>query len=833
MNSLQTLQAQPIIPYNVLANPLSGNTDAQPGSLDDLIESLKEAWIEFQKTGSDKLLQTVLQNGFSAASGGSFNYLALLQAGIGIMGTMLGAEIPGVAVVAPILSMILNWIWPHKKADDAQQLIKLIDAEIQKQLNQALSEQDINNWTGYLKEDFMNAAHAVARAVKNAQFIGTEDTGYTGTKIPKDTDYTTVETVLLATTGAFYTGLSQMLNGNFDTAAFPFFVIGATMQLATYQSFIQFANKWIDVIWPDNQDPKSNGYTHYQTLTDAKADMRRLIRDNTATVLKAFQGGMPSLGSNKYAINDYNVYVRGMVLNGLDMVATWPSMYPDDYISQTKLEQTRVIFSDMVGQDQTSDGNVTIKNILDGNSLTQHGSIDFSAINYFPAELTGGKRSYAPTKNSCYPYGIELDYTLANGTNASYQYSDYAGITDWCYNTFGAPMNVITAQSQSTRYVHAALISFDTITGDGACNGNLNGDSCNMPGAPNCSPCPPGRTCTNGSSWTTSCNQPLPWQKVNVLYPFTQPQVDINKGSLGLIASYVPYDLSPNNVFGEVDSDSENIIGKGLPAEKGYWSNGGDRPIPSSNIAKEWVNGANAVKVEYGAFLAMKATNLTTGPYYIRVRYANPSNKDVNMWQEIWAGNQKLQGGGWTFKSTSDDNVADNFPQQVYVKGQQGNYVIQDITWPTGGNQGDPLNLPSGEIMVKLSGQNSGDSIYVDRIEFIPVSVHYDIKYTITPNHPIFNCGDPDAPLTIWQSKTSPVSEATINISNISYNLPLQFFGQTDNTWTPLKAGGNQNLSNGGPYQLRTDGNIPFSQIAVCTTADYQISAGYITGVVK
>ncbi|MBG0972381.1 hypothetical protein, partial [Bacillus sp. SRB3LM] len=170
---MNSLQEQSIIPYNVLVSPPRGTAGSQFGDFEDLITSLKEAWVEFQKTGSDKLLTTVLQNGFSAASGGSFNYLAVLQAGIGILGTVLGAEIPGVAVAAPILSMVIGWLWPHSSKDDTQQLINLIDAEIQKQLNQALSNQDKNNWQGYLNAIFTLASEA-ADTVVDAQFTGVQ-----------------------------------------------------------------------------------------------------------------------------------------------------------------------------------------------------------------------------------------------------------------------------------------------------------------------------------------------------------------------------------------------------------------------------------------------------------------------------------------------------------------------------------------------------------------------------------------------------------------------------------------------------------------------------------
>ncbi|WP_179863562.1 insecticidal delta-endotoxin [Bacillus cereus] len=746
MAQLQELQIQPVIPYNVLASPQIGNLDTQPGSLDDLIESLKEAWTEFQKTGSDKLLQTTLQNGFSAASGGSFNYLAVLQAGIGLFGT-LGAEIPGVAVAAPILSMVIGWLWPHKSGDDGQQLVDLIDAEIQKQLNQALSTQDKHNWVGYLDESFLNASHNVARAVTNAQFVGTEG-NYTAPRTPTASDYTTVETTLFSTEGSYHTGLSQMLNGNFDTLALPFYVIGVTMQLATYQTFIQFGEKWIDVVWPDNQTPGTTGYTHYQTLQDKKTDMRTFIQQHTTTVYNAFKKGMPPLESNKNSINAYNVYVRGMVLNGLDMVATWPSMYPDDYPTQMALEQTRVIFSDMVGQDQTRDGNTTIYNIFDSTSNFQHGTTDINSIHYFPDELQQAQiAEYSPSRgNHCYPYGIILNYQ-----HNTYRYGDNDPGTSG--TVFPAPMRSINAKTQNTSYLNSENLFTDLGSST----------NCYIPGTctNNCSP---GSSCTNGSGYGESCNVPLPNQKINALYPFTQEHVSGDSGKLGLMASLVPYGLSPNNVFGEFDSDTQAIIGKGFPAEKGYIGNGS--PV---SVVREWVNGANAVQLPAWDTFKITATNLAADQYHIRVRYAStaayPTNAKYPLSYYVLAGDTILQQGKWEAIDTSQADIT----KQVYVTGQQGNYILTDILGE------NPITLPKDEITVQLlQGNPAGGmtKVLIDRIEFVPAVINVlnpQLNYQISSQLPAWNNNQSMDPFpTIWRANPGIVgTSANITVADL------------------------------------------------------------------
>ncbi|MBG0972908.1 insecticidal delta-endotoxin Cry8Ea1 family protein [Bacillus sp. SRB3LM] len=824
---MNSLQEQSIIPYNVLVSPPRGTAGSQFGDFEDLITSLKEAWVEFQKTGSDKLLTTVLQNGFSAASGGSFNYLAVLQAGIGILGTVLGAEIPGVAVAAPILSMVIGWLWPHSSKDDTQQLINLIDAEIQKQLNQALSNQDKNNWQGYLNAIFTLASEA-ADTVVDAQFTGVQGDQNRQPRQPSPSDYVNVYNELVAANSAFIIALSQMVTGNFDTLAIPFFVIGATVQLSTYQSFIQFANKWINVVYPDQT--QGDGLTQKQNLVRIKGIMRTAIHDNTQKVFDAFKSGMPSLGSDKASINAYNVYIRGMLLNGLDMVATWPSMYPDDYTSQTELEQTRVIFSDLVGQDQSRNGNVTIRNILDNTTSYQHGTIDFNSIFYFPDELQKVQtRVYSYNHGSycgdcyCWPYGVILNYP-----SNTYRYGDNDPGTsgDHWQN---APITNINAATQHTTYVDGENMWGDVSSFSG----------CNLPGY--CSgDCSPGGSCPSNNGYFQSCNSQLPNQKINALYPFTQTNVSGASGKLGVMASFVPYGLSPNNVFGTIDPDTLNIVGKGFPAEKGFLTNG-NRPV----VVREWVNGANAVNLTPGNTLLITATNLTAGKYKVRVRYANAGTTTASLTQSVVANGGQIQGGGWGFKSTTNANIQANFPNQVYVSGQQGNYVVQDISWPAGGGSGDPLTLPSGNVVVALTlqPQETNTQVFIDRIELVPVSQPTQssdniINYTITsPLWAYWNESGvgPDNFPTIWTASSGENGvSASINATNLDNN--VTFIAMNGDDWSsavPMQdATGDYSISN-GDYILKPYGDQPFTVIKIGSYSSNYVTRGTITGTVN
>lgn len=675
------LQSQQNIPYNVLAIPVSN-----VNSLTDTVGDLKKAWEEFQKTGSFSL--TALQQGFSASQGGTFNYLTLLQSGI----SLAGSFVPGGTFVAPIVNMVIGWLWPHKnKTADTENLIKLIDEEIQKQLNKALLEQDKNNWTSFL-ESIFDVSNTVSNAMIDAQWSGTVDTPNRQPKTPTTSDYLNVVGKFDSADSAIVTNENQIMNGNFDVAASPYFVIGATLRLSLFQSYIKFCNNWIDAVGFNPSDSD----TQKANLARMKQTMRITINEYTQRIMKVFKDSknMPTIGTNKFSVDAYNVYVKGMTLNVLDIVAIWPSLYPDDYTSQTALEQTRVTFSNMVGQEEGTDGTLKIYNTFDSLSY-QHSLIpnnNVNLISYYNDELQNLQLGvYTPPKKGsgyAYPYGFILNYA-----NSKYKYGDSDPESLGGLSTLSAPIQQINAATQNTKYLDGEIINRIGASLPGYCTTG-------------CSATEQPFSCTSTvNNYKSSCNPSDTNQKINALYAFTQTNVKGNTGKLGVLASLVPYDLNPKNVFGELDSDTNNVILKGIPAEKGYFSNN-ERPT----VVKEWINGASAVPLYSGNTLFMTATNVTATQYKIRIRYANP-NSDTQIGVRITQNGSLISNSNPTLYSTTDSSMSSNLPQNVYVTGENGNYTLLDL-YSTNNV------LSTGDITLQLTGGNQ--KIFIDRIEFIP-----------------------------------------------------------------------------------------------------------------
>lgn len=663
--------------YNVLAKPPISNLASTTDQLSEIAEETKKAWEQFQKTGAFSL--EALKQGFSAANGGAFNYLKLLQSGI----SLAGSFVPGGSFVAPILNMVIGWLWPNKKKDDSKALIDLIDKEVQKELNKALSEQDKNNWLGFLLSIFENS-NKVNNALIDAQWSGTADDTNRQTVTPTDSDYINVGIKFDAADASIIGAQNQIMNGNFDAAASSYFVIGATVRLALYQSYIRFCNQWIDQVGFNSANYK----TQTDNLTRAKETMRDTITNYTEKIRTVFKDNLPKLDSTKFGINAYNVYVKGMTINVLDMVATWPSLYPNDYDSQTQLEQTRVIFSNMVGQEQGTDGTVKIYNTFDSGSY-QHGQINnnnVDLISYFPDELRNLQLAvYTPKGGSgyAYPYGFVLNY---KNSASAYKYgnNDPSGGLP----TISAPIQQINAETQHSKYL------------DGE---KINGIGAGLPGycTTQCSEIEKPFSCTStANGYKASCNSVYSSQKINALYPFTQTGVQGSQGKLGVMASHVPYDLDPINRIGQVDPDTNNIILKGIPAEKGTLDND-TRP----SVVKEWMNGANAVKLSLNQTLKMVVSNETPLKYKIRLRYATQGDEAASiLFRLISPHNSDLTNENHFFLAPSN--------KQVNVQGENGNYILNTVI--------DSIDLPLGQQTILIQNISPQD-LFLDRIEFVPI----------------------------------------------------------------------------------------------------------------
>ncbi|OPA05429.1 insecticidal delta-endotoxin Cry8Ea1 family protein [Bacillus cereus] len=402
------------------------------------------------------------------------------------------------------------------------------------------------------------------------------------------------------------------------------------------------------------------------SLLNASNGMKDLISKYSKYIVDTFMNNLPPIDN----WNARQEYVRQLTLFCLDYVALWPTLVPEDYPTATDLDLTRAIFSNEM---TSNPSNFSMDPTTD--------------VVQYPGDFVGVSFTYLADQSMQNPQQtwITPSNTIVGPINPPITLSEPVVKTDLY-----------------TFFANGALICEGFyITGeDGTSSGNVtNNGLC-------------GGTIYEGED-SAPANHKLS-QIIDTSHAGTRFSAYVN--------AYVYKDLEAANTFGSMDS-SGNIMIKGLPAEKGV-VNDGYTPVEINPVlVREWVNGANAVNLTAGNPLTISATNLTGGQYHVRVRYANAGTTTASLTQSVETDDSQIQGGVCEFKSTTDANIQTNFPNQVYVTGQQGNYVIQDISWPAGGGPGDPLTLPSGDVYVSicLQPQETNTQVFIDRIELIPL----------------------------------------------------------------------------------------------------------------
>ncbi|MGH0883367.1 insecticidal delta-endotoxin Cry8Ea1 family protein [Bacillus paranthracis] len=655
------------VPYNVLASSpsrLSSNWD----EFQEIFNGVKEAFGEFQKTG--QLQKEAIQQGWNAYRGGKIDYLALVKASLSIVGLI----VPGGEAAVPFIGMFLDFVWPKLfggTSDDNTTLLNIINDAVNKILDKRLSDQQLSTVNNILN-GFQSQVVQLNQKILSATF----DTTTQKPRTPSPSDLQNVYGEFNLEQGLIHNNLYEFILEDYEDITLPMYVMAITIKLLTYQAFIQFANQWIDTVYPDTTS--GEGYTFKTNLDLAKKNMLNDINEGSQHVLSVFKNHMVPIGVNKLQHNLHNRYVNTMVLQCFDFVTMWPTLYPDLYPADTSLDLTRVLFSDIVGPDESHDGNVTLYNILDSPQGYRHNPINLEDIFYLRKELEQVQLAQHSGSNKCWPYGIGLKYV---GDPSIYKYGSNDPSNDFS-TTIPTP---ITAINADTQYIHGTNLDMENISMD---NGDYTlGSHCYIPGH------------DGSEGYARSNNSPLSNQKINALYPVTAEHVAGDQGKLGLLATHVPFDLVPQNIIGQPDTDG-TIAGRGFPAEKGTIAN-----IGSLQTVPEHINGANAVKLNFQQILAIPITSVTSGYYSIRIRYA--SSSDITGYFHVQTPTGDSNRGSITFPNTQ------NTSDKIYVTGENGNYMLFTAA--------QAIKFPSGQSTIYIQNNSNAD-FFLDRIEVIPIT---------------------------------------------------------------------------------------------------------------
>lgn len=735
------------IPYNVLAAPVY---DVVFGSIQDTIDELKEAWELMTSKGNETLWNSTKDNAITALTQG--DYLAVVKAAITFLGMGANLAIPGIGAAVPFITGFIGLIWPSKSQPNVFEMMKgaiqdLIDQSITEyMLNQLDSDIDgmQTNAASFSKE--INRVLSLTNQTQDSVATPPSPEGYDSVW----TKFTSVSDNMALTIPDFWK-LAQ--NSDTETqrqrtiASLPLFTIAATIHLMVYQGMIQFANRWIKY--------SANQQEAQSKIDDASFDLRDKIQTYSQRAYKMFTDTMPPNVSadevRKDKINTLNRHITTLTISSLDIVSLWPTFDSKDYGMASSIEQTRYLFSDIVGPvEDPGLAALSVQTLdIDGNKVN---GTPFTYPNMEVTKLALHERYFHPhsqpisgtNADKHFIDGIKLDTTNIDGQQKEYSYgntqSKHTSQNDWYdYATpFIAPFTVINQVSSRSKYQDFGLVQFDGNRSVGA----------------------------SGGTTYHSTNDSLSKQKINYIYPvvpktpqeihYGNDKDNIDQTQIGFVAAHVPFDLQPTNIVGELDSKTNQPMIKGIPVEKTNDTNG--------KIMKEYITGTSVLNLSQSQHVTIPFNVQTSKKYQLRYRVATQTSGKLSFRIVDSANNEKFS------VSIDVENTSDSTTDNIQITGQQGTYILYPVS-------NDLVQLDQGNGY-KLTIQNTGNGeIVLDRIEFVPPPPpEPDNSPFSDPISQVYSF-DSEPEQIIWSSDTRYATEYNLTVYNpVPQNLTISMY---------------------------------------------------------
>ncbi|MDA1775171.1 insecticidal delta-endotoxin Cry8Ea1 family protein [Bacillus cereus] len=695
--------------YNVLASPparLDSTFDTFTKSLNDL----KSGWEQFGETGYMGPLKDNFQIAWGLINGQPLDYLALTKASLSFIGL-----IPGAGPVVPFLNMFVGFIWPHlfgrptTEADKFDEFFKLIMRAVKDLVNQEFEEftvNDLNNTLIGMQTYLLDFQQKTQLAICHGDTPASSTLATT--PISCEPTVERLNDVRVSFEDAYKYINAQLphfknpldLNDpefqqKFVLLTLPMYTTAATLNLVLCQGYIQFMEKYKNVSYDQI------------AMDQTKANMQSKIKEYSQTVHKTFTDYLPELDlTKKSSVDNYNRYVRSMTLHSLDIAAIWPTLDPVNYPlnASAKLDQTRVIFSDIAGPWEggaTANLNPNIIDVfspLDDNAVGFKEHFDIRTASYSNMELQSvyfhtSDTGQGSSPRRCYSDGLALIYDAKSIVSPMSKNADYVN------HVTQAPILFINAHTQNTSLIDNSLIELG-VSNDKKTQATDSSTKTTY-----------GAGCVLHADGNSN-NIFLTNQKINVFYPVQSNTSPGNNADTyrkwGYISGHIPFDLVPQNTIGFQDKSGKPVsIVAGFPAEKGHLKLG-DGPV---NKVFEPINSAWAVKLTPRQELTLPIINQDpTTKYTIRVRYASSTNTQADININSSTGNI-LSYTSVPFRDTKAPDT-ENFPR-MFIEGANGKYVLKRIA--------DLIALPQdNNISIQIKNTGSADLI-LDRIEIIAV----------------------------------------------------------------------------------------------------------------
>nr|AGS78122.1 Cry21a [Bacillus thuringiensis] len=782
--------------YNVLASPptiLDANQDWFPTGNDfkSVINELKDAFTKFQKDFHTSDLINTIQSIYNSYGSQGMDWVNVAQAVI----TFAFGFVPGGSLVSAGLNKIIGIFFPK---DPNPTVFDQIKAAVEQLILNSFITYDIQGditELNKLKDYSGILANSIQVALGQSQFQEFQQVNPTGpptncTHTPSCTldptnpippncscllnfvyqnynNHTSdINTVLLQIEGSIpkifalinqsttaTTAQKNQLKSDYLQAYLPLYVMGATLEMIYYRTYIQFAETFQYGLSEQNST----------TLT-AMHNLRLTISRRTTFLFNNFLPFLPSITSNtKGDLNSYIQYTRRITINALDTAVFWTLLDPFDYPVSANQTLSRIIFNDIVGPVECKAGNQNSNNLLfnfynvDGQPLPNN-----SITNYFYNNMQLRGLQFQIYKYSSTSTYFSTTSDIPIGFKASYRTNGSDKNID---HTRSLPYGLKGSTTTLTDDIYITNPSFNII--------NMNSSQTSGQIATDVSQI----LYTPISDIKQNCfSQNSPYlgnNRIQAIYPLqpTNPNTYNAYGStdkLGFLTTLISNDTTTNLVF-----TSDPIYT--FPAEQAT--------VLSGTKLVEYVNGTASVQLQNGQNAQYTIDNTTriAGPtqFQLRVHVAtDPAVTDPNVLGQlaITIDNQRTQ-----YLTIPNTNVDYSNPitllngqqlNQLRVKGTQGAYMLVPASNLNNINDRNTnvftLN-PNASMNVNI--QNTGNlTVILDRIEFVPID-----STVIIPAQTLYS----NQAYTLWESTNGLIGKQALLVVDDYLHFTVQYYYQS------------------------------------------------------
>ncbi|EOO24729.1 hypothetical protein IIU_06633 [Bacillus cereus VD133] len=525
-----------------------------------------------------------------------FDYISIVKA-------VTSGVIKKIPAVGSYLSPVVDFAFPKKHYVTKEELWGEIQDKVSNLIDQKLTEKQINSLVAELEgvqnllKDYQVDVGLVNGIKPTVEFAVQ----------PQDTNKENLRKTIGELDKILDERVPTFAVQGFEAVSIPYYVQIANVHLFLLKDAVTHAEEW--------------GFTEDEK-TKYLSKLQQKIKEYSNNVYTYFTNGVEAAKkqagnpTNEALWNKVNGYVRTMTSYGLDFAALWPTFDPSRYNQPTNLQQTREVYSDMMGQ----------------MILSKSESYDTMLSKIFNSGYTGypGELKQITVSQWDRIDGIKQVFNW-NGDNGLYSYNDQWGslkgdASETQINITPNNPAIGTTSHQDNQYLNMSSITHKKDNKKEILKTHHDQG--------------------NEQTGIASANQKLSRIKVH------DKRADLGTVG-GFVNAYIPEEIHPENYV-----DTQAIVG--IPAEK-YSSRKGP------TIVMEYMTGSNAVvSSNQGDRISYNIENLVNQKYKIRLRVA--TNSEANVGVVVNGTSQQVN-----IKNT-EASATDN----TGIKGKNGTYMVID-----------------------------------------------------------------------------------------------------------------------------------------------------------